>query len=115
MSEFEELRRAAEAATPGHWHAQGKWIWRGPGRSSVGAADAAYMAATKPRATLALIARVEFAEAARDALVGAVEALADEMESRSKGFSGIYADADREFAAELRALTTPAATPDEDA
>jgi hypothetical protein len=38
--------------------------------------------------------------------VDRVEALADEWERRSEGFSGLHADADREYAARLRAALT---------
>lgn len=71
MNEFDELKRAAEAATPGPWEylttasgfrkikASGKLIC---GVSSFGCQDAEFIAAANPATILALIARLEAAE-----------------------------------------------------
>lgn len=72
MSEFDELKRLASVATPGKWEysrtssgfrkikASDKLIC---GVSSFGCQDAKFIAAANPATILALIARVEAAEA----------------------------------------------------
>lgn len=87
---LDKLRRMAEAATPGPWDITGNGDWkrevRGPdwnvawcGHMSTlrAHADATYIAAVNPATVIALLDRLERAEAKRDA---AYRALAASME-----------------------------------
>ena len=93
MSEFDELKKLAEAAAPGKWEysmtssgfrkikASDKLIC---GVSSFGCQDARYIAAANPATILSLIARLESAEADAKQADDFSRQLADKIEPLEK-------------------------------
>ena len=68
MSDRVELRRLAEAAAPGPYHAVGSAVWRDGGGTVYHwtEADAAYLAAVDPQTVLALLGEVDALRAQND-------------------------------------------------